>query len=405
MQSINILITDLRCASCAARIENAFKDKKGITSIHINTVTKTAQICFEPNITDSDSIIKTIQNTGYSTELIQKSAAPNFIKESQQLKNQLMIASLAAIPTAILSMGHDIGITFPEKIATFSPFIQFILTTIVLWIGKDFFTKGTKAIFKSKTATMDTLVALGVGAAYLYSVIALLLQKHMFYFETGAVLITFILLGRYLEALAKGKTSKAIAGLITLQPQKAFLILNNNETEIPISEVKLGDILRVKPGQKIPVDGIIVEGTTTVDQSMITGESIPVEKKISDLVIAGTLNTTGSFLMKAEKIGENTVLASIIKLVENAQNTKAPIQELADKISAYFVPFVMSLAIAASVLWLSLGKPLGFVLNIAVSVLIIACPCALGLATPTAIMVASGLAAKKRNINKKCKSD
>lgn len=226
----------------------------------------------------------------------------------------------------------------------------------------------------------------------------------MVYFETAAVLITFILLGRFLETLAKSKTSQAIAALINLQPKTAYLIQDNNEIEIPITKVKPGDILRVKPGQQIPVDGIIIEGQTSINQSMLTGESIPIEKTVQDQVIAGTLNLTRSILFKAEKVGEDTFLASIIKLVENAQNTKAPIQQFADKISALFVPFVILLALISSLIWLSLGQPLSFVLNIAVSVLIIACPCALGLATPTAMMVGSGLAAKQGILIKNAKA-
>lgn len=403
MSSIKIRIPDMRCASCAARIENVLKQENGVNTIVINTVTKIAFInFFEEKI--SPSVLKqVIQKTGYTPEDVELQTS-SYQEDHSRLQKNLIGAALASIPTVILSMGHDVGISFPAWISTISPYLQFGLTSIVLIIGKEFFIKGIKAVIIGKTATMDTLVALGVGTSYLYSIAALIRGHHMVYFETAAVLITFILLGRFLEAVAKGKTSQAIAALINLQPKTAYLIQDDEEIEIPITKVKPGDILRVKPGQQVPVDGIIIEGHSAINQSMLTGESIPIEKKIHDQIIAGTLNLTGSILFKVEKVGEETFLASIIKLVENAQNTKAPIQQFADKISALFVPFVILLALTSSLVWLSLGQPLSFVLNIAVSVLIIACPCALGLATPTAIMVGSGLCAKQGILIKNAKA-
>ncbi|MBT3581807.1 copper-translocating P-type ATPase, partial [bacterium] len=245
-------------------------------------------------------------------------------------------------------------------------------------------------VFKTRQANMDTLVSLGVGAAYLYSIFS----PQNLYYETAAFLITFILLGKYLEALAKGKTSEAIKELLGLQPKTAIVIRNEQEQEISIAEMLVGDLVLVKPGQKIPVDGTITDGYSSVDEAMITGESIPIEKTVGSQVIGATINKTGSFTFKATKVGKDTVLSQIIKFVEDAQGSKAPIQKLADKISAYFVPTVLLIGILAFIFWLWTGQSFIFALTIMITVFIIACPCALGLATPTAVMVGTGMGAQ-----------
>jgi len=291
--------------------------------------------------------------------------------------------------------------------------VQFLLATPVVMVGYQFFTRGILAVFRTRSASMDTLITLGVGSAYLYSLFfscLIWLNKippatENLYYEVAAFLLTFILLGRLLEAKAKGKASQAIRKLLGLQAKSAIVIRDNNiEKEIPIEEVKIDDIVLVRPGERIPADGIVIDGRSAVDESMITGESIPVEKTIGSQVIGATINKTGSFKFKATRIGKDTVLAQIIRLVRQAQASKAPIQKLADKISAYFVPTVLIIAAVAFISWLFFQATLTFALSIFISVLIIACPCALGLATPTAVMVATAVGANQGVLFKNAKS-
>ncbi|MFH1710123.1 MAG: copper-translocating P-type ATPase, partial [bacterium] len=286
-----------------------------------------------------------------------------------------------------------------------------LLATPVMFAGSIFFSRGLIAFIKMRVANMDTLVALGVGAAYLYSLIVSIfiwagdpLLGHDLYYETAAFLITFILLGKWLEAIAKGRTSEAIRKLVGLKPKTAIIVKGSRETEVSISEVVQGDIVVVKPGQKIPVDGIVIDGVSSVDESMVTGESIPVEKKAGDKVIGATINKTGSFRFKATKVGSETLLAQIIKIVEEAQGSKAPIQDIADLIAAYFVPSVVGLAIVSFIVWMLLGQSFVFSLSIFITVLVISCPCALGLATPIAVMVGTGIGARKGILIKNAKT-
>jgi Cu+-exporting ATPase len=290
--------------------------------------------------------------------------------------------------------------------------IQFLLTTPILVINSHFYSKGILALAKTKTATMDTLVAVGTGAAWIYSLAITLAiwagrpgyGSHDLYYETAGILITFILLGKWLEAIAKGKTSEAIKTLMGLQPRTAVVFREGTELEIVIEEVRVGDVILVKPGQKIPVDGTVLEGHSSVDESMLTGESIPVEKSAGDGVTGATINKTGSFRFTATRIGKDTALAQIIRLVEEAQGSKAPIQALADLVASWFVPVVILLAVAAFAVWLLAGQSFVFALTIFIAVLIIACPCALGLATPTAVMVGTGIAAKNGILIKSAES-
>jgi len=297
-------------------------------------------------------------------------------------------------------MGEHIGIPVSNLSLKTNALFQFLLTTPIIIAGYQFYTNGILTLFRTKTANMDTLVAIGTGTAYLYSLyngfsIWIFNQKALLYFEVAGLLVTFILLGKWLEALARGRTSKAIQELLSLQPKTATVIRNNSEITISVDEVAVDDQVIVKPGERIPVDGIVIEGYSAVDESMLTGESLPAEKSPGDHVIGATINKTGTFTFLAKKIGKDTALAQIIELVEKAQGSKAPIQKLADRVSAYFVPTVIIIAILASVIWLIVGMEINFVLSIFVAVLIISCPCALGLATPTAVIVATGLGAKK----------
>lgn len=322
--------------------------------------------------------------------------------EAQNLQNRFAGSLLLSLPLLYYMSSMLFSWPIPEFLLQHAATIQFIITTPILFMGSIFFTRGIVSLAKTKTANMDTLVSLGVGAAYLYSLYTTIsiwtgspaFGMHDLYYEVAGLLITFILLGKYLEAVAKGKTSEAIKKLIGLQPKTAVIIQNNQEVEIEITQLQVGDMVAVKPGGKIPVDGTICKGYSSVDESMVTGESMPVEKKAGDKVIGGTINKTGAFKFKAGKIGKDTFLAQVIKLVEEAQGSKAPVEELADKISAYFVPTVALLGMLSFVFWFIAGQGFVFALTTFISVLIIACPCALGLATPTAIMVGTGIGAE-----------
>ncbi len=390
---------------CLSTIESGLNNLQGIITKELS-ITENAAIAYNPKITTASKIKSLIKDLGYEPidqgNIDREKQARE--KEMRELKIRTTIASIFSLPLLFVAMIVPLlQIELPNIINNNLVIIELLLATPVLLAGSIFFSRGLLALAKTKTATMDTLVALGTGTAYLYSLIISIMiwngkpgfTHHDLYYEVAALLIAFILLGKYLEAKAKGKTSEAIKKLIGLQAKTAIVIRKNKEIEIPIDEVQLGDILLVKPGQKIPVDGIIIKGYSAIDESMITGESIPVEKKADDSVIGATINKTGSFTFKTTKIGSETALAQIIKLVEQAQGSKAPIQKLADTISSYFVPAVLAIAILSVITWLSLGHTLAFALTTFVAVLIIACPCALGLATPTAIMMGTTKAAEQ----------
>jgi P-type Cu+ transporter len=403
--TVNLKIIGMDNPHCVSTIAGGLEGLKGITSKEL-LVTENATISYDTSLTSLDEIKKTIKDLGYTpldegtsldTEKIERE------NEINNLKNRTFIAIGLSIPLLFLAMiAHLLKIPLPSFVISNMALIQLLLATPVLIAGSLFYSRGILALLKTKTATMDTLVAIGTGTAYIYSLVISYFiwtgregyTAHDLYFEVAALLIAFILLGKFLEAIAKGKTSEAIKKLMGLQAKTAIVIRGNKEIEVPIEEVKVGDVIVVKPGQKIPVDGVIVGGHSSVDESMITGESIPVEKKKGDLVIGATINKTGSFNFKATKVGSETALAQIIKLVEDAQGSKAPIQKLADTISAYFVPIVLGIAVLSFLVWYFLGFGLPFALTIFVAVVIIACPCALGLATPTAIMVGTGKGAE-----------
>ena len=395
MQKVILNISDMNCASCTKTIEDYLKKQEGIIKAEVNFSTESATIKYDENILNESKIINLISLAGYT-------AAKEDINHCDQIKKirkKFFISLIVSLPLMYIAMFHSF---LPPFIMLHVTVIQFILATVVVGIGYEFFTKGFLALFKTKRANMDTLVALGVGSAYLYSVFSAIniwmrnpnFSYQNLYFEIAAFLVTFIMLGRYLEAQAKGKTSSALKKLIGLQPKKATVIRNNKEVEILISEVLINDIIVVKAGGKIPVDGIIVEGHSSVDESMITGESLPIEKTIGYHVIGGTINKNGSFNFKALKVGKDTVLSQIIEFVKKAQSSKAPIQKLTDTIAAFFVPIVITIAMLTFSLWIFIEEDFLFALTIFISVLIIACPCALGLAIPTAIVVGTGMGAE-----------
>ncbi len=368
----------MHCASCAATIGKVLSRTPGVTSADVNYATEKARIKFDPTQITLDKISQIVANLGYST-------ATN---DKDRQTNALFIKFIVSAVFAVLALwGSFIG--------HLNVYIQLVLASVVqFWAAWDFY-RTTWASLKHRAANMDTLIVLGTTVAYVYSAaVAFGLVRGEPYFDTSMTIIALIILGKWLEARAKGKTSEAIKRLIQLQPKTARVIRGGAEIDLPISEVQVGDQIRLRPGEKVPVDGKVVSGETSIDESMVTGESIPVYKHTGDLVIGGTLNTSGAILLEATKIGSATMLAQIIKLVEEAQASRAPIQKLVDVISGYFVPAVLMIAVATFAGWYVTTGYLPAMLN-TIAVLIIACPCALGLATPTALVVGTGLAAQK----------
>jgi len=387
----------MHCASCALIISKSLSKVQGVKDASVNFSTSKATVEFDKKSLKAEELVNAVKNAGYGAEVL--GAEIDFEKQKLLEKKELdsarssFLFSLSfALPAFIVGMVlMPLGIEMP-----YSEFILFILATPVQFIvGKQFYL-GAWAALRNRTASMDTLIALGTSAAYFMSVYNIFFNPMAGqYFETSAILITLVVLGKWLEAIAKGKTSEAIKKLMNLAPKTATVIRNGKELVVPVDSIALGDLIMVKPGERIPVDGKVVGGNSSVDESMITGESIPVEKKSGDLVVGGTVNKNGTLTFKATKIGENTTLAHIIRLIDEAQGRKAPIQRYADRISAYFVPAVILIAIATFLAWhFAFGMGLAFSLLLSIAVLVIACPCALGLATPTAIMVGTGLGAK-----------
>ncbi len=399
-------LRDLRCASCVSFIEEALGATPGVLRATVNVATQQAEVEYLPGMATLADLRRAVESTGYRT--VERAAAEPEdaeraarLAEYRDLRKRFVFAGILAIAVLVLSFGEFLpGLhAIPSQV---NWLISFVLTTPVLfWAGSRFFT-GAWSAFRHRTADMNTLIALGTGAAYLYSAVATFLPGMLpeslraVYYDTTAVIVALILMGQLLEARAKGQTNEAIRKLMGLQSKTARVLRDANETDIPIEEVLVGDVVIVRPGEKVPVDGVVLEGTSSVDESMITGEPIPVGKKPGDEVIGATLNKTGAFRFRATKVGKDTALAQIIQLVQQAQGTKAPIQRMADLISGYFVPAVILVAIWGFALWFVFGPPppLLHALVTAVAVLIIACPCALGLATPTSIMVGTGKGAE-----------
>ncbi|MDD5172321.1 MAG: copper-translocating P-type ATPase [Candidatus ainarchaeum sp.] len=389
---------------CAMIVEKALKRTTGVNKVELNFALEKAAIDYDKGKTDFAKIKKAIFDAGYDAELLdaedevdkERLTRENEIKE---LASRLTYSVLLTIPVLILALPEMlkgiVALEYPEFFMKNMAALQFFLATPVLYINREFFTRGFRGLI-NRLPGMDSLVALGVGTAYVYSVaVGFGFIEGSVYYETAALLLTFIVLGKYLEAIAKGKTSEAIKRLMGLQPKTAMVIRGGKEMEIAIKEVIVGDVIIVKPGDKIPVDGVVIDGASSVDEGMISGESMPVHKTKGDIVIGATINKTGSFRFRATKVGSDTMLAQIIKLVEDAQGSKAPIQRLADLVAGYFVQVVILLALAASAYWwLFAGQSFVFAMTILVSTLIIACPCAMGLATPTAVMLGTGKGAE-----------
>jgi len=406
--SLEIPIQGMECASCVQAIEKALQRTNGVVRASVNLATGKAKVEYLPSETSFAELKKSIESTGYKVlEVSSKEEVEDVEriireKEYKKLKIKFLIGAVLGLIIFLGSMRH----WFPWVPALLSDYFVLwaIATPVQFWIGWQFY-RGAWGSFRHRNADMNTLIAVGTSAAYLYSVAATLLPSFFekggirpeVYFDTSALIIVLILLGKLLEARAKGQTSEAIKKLMGLQAKTARVIRNGREQDIPVEEVLVGDFVLVRPGEKISVDGIVEEGKSAVDESMITGESIPVKKMPGDEVIGATINKTGSFKFKATKVGKDTALAQIIKLVQDAQGSKAPIQRLADVISGYFVPIVISIALATFVIWFNFGPSpvLTFALLNFVAVMIIACPCALGLATPTAVMVGTGKGAEK----------
>ncbi len=420
-------VTGMTCSACSARVEKGVRKLAGVQMVNVNLLTNSMTVDYNESITDTDAILQAVADAGYQASLFVRGAAVPQAKtakgsnpmeeELKEMKLRLIVSFIFWIPLMYLAMHHMlkewIGLPVPGfiKAAFHGPengisfaFTQLLLLLPIVYINRKFFLVGFKTLVKG-APNMDSLIAIGSTAAIAYGIFAIYrigygmgygdthtVEHYLMdlYFESAGTILALITLGKFLESRSKGKTSEAIRKLMDLAPKTAFVIRNGKEVEIPVEEVVVDDLLLVRPGQSIPVDGIIVEGSSSVDQSAITGESIPVEKQIGDQVIAATINKTGFFKFKAQKVGNDTTLAKIIELVEEASSSKAPIAKLADKISGIFVPVVICIAVIAAVTWVLLGYSFEFALSIGIAVLVISCPCALGLATPVAIMVGTG---------------
>jgi P-type Cu+ transporter len=413
LKTITIPIEGMTCSACSSAVERGLKKVEGTHEVYVNLTSEKATITYDPTLVKTSMLKQSIIKSGYTPKEIEsdntKDRLDEKVKAYLEMRNRFFLALVFTLPLAIVSMTHmvlmDTMIELPwflnpHKEATWYVSLQLILTLPVMWAGRKFFFQGFKTLWH-RSPNMDSLIAIGVSAAFGYGVFAFfytwLTQSHamveQLYFETAAVILMMMLLGKTLEAKAKGRTSEAIAKLIALQPDVASVLVNGEVIVLPLSEVSVGDLILSKAGEKIAVDGVITQGAAAMDESLISGESLPQEKTVKDQVIAGSLNTNGTLTYQATRVGEDTTLSKIVKLVEDAQGRRAPIAALADVISGIFVPAVLVFAALAFVMWLLFGATLPFALTIMISILVIACPCALGLATPTAIMVASGVGA------------
>jgi P-type Cu+ transporter len=412
-KEVTLMVEGMTCASCSSAVERSLKKIEGVEIASVNLATNKATIKYDGSKVKIAELKKAVEKAGYVPKDIEKTLATDEDqirkdKDSKDMFHRLILSIIFSIPLLYIAMGHmfipDIAklpaiIDYHNYPLNFT-LVQLVLTLPVMWAGRKFFLIGFKTLFKG-SPNMDTLVAIGTGAAFLYGLYAIIAIYNgdfsfveNLYFEVAALIITLLLVGKYMEARMKGKTSEAIKKLMNLTPKTARLVKNGIEIEVTLDEVEVDDVLIVKPGERIPVDGVVTEGYSAVDESMLTGESLPVDKQPGDSIVGGSLNKNGLLTMKAKAVGESTALARIIKLVEDAQGQKAPIAAMADIVSSYFVPVVIVIAIVSALVWWFVGKDVDFVLTIFVTVLVIACPCALGLATPTAIMVGTGKGAE-----------
>ena len=417
----NFAVSGLSCASCAANLEAAVGRLAGLASAVVNFATQVLTVTYPLGAIDVEQISQAVEAAGYHAQLLTDQASASQAQIQQEadqaaqakashqaaLWRRFWLSAIFALPLLCLAMAEMVGLTLPTWLShrgggQLFVSLQLALTLPILWLGRSFFLNGFKHLVKGHP-NMDSLVALGTSAtvAYsLYSSIQVWLGNHhaamSLYYESAGVILTLVTLGKYFEARSKGQTSAAIQALIKLAPQEARVLREGQEVTLPLDQVQVGDLVRVRPGQKIPVDGRVVEGQSWVDESMLTGESLPVAKKVGDQVVGASLNQQGSLIVETNKVGQDTTLAQIIHLVQAAQGSKAPIAQLADRVSAVFVPVVMTLALVAGLAWYLIGgQSWAFALTISIAVLVIACPCALGLATPTAIMVGTGKGAEQ----------
>jgi Cu+-exporting ATPase len=399
--TVKLGLVGMTCANCAQKIERKLKSLPGVVEATVNFGTETALVRYIPGVIDVAAMKKAVIDLGYEAFAKEEEGAADAEREAREkeMKRQwrlFLFSAILTVPLLVYMFGELLG--FHPPMIFMNPWFQLILATPVQFYAGWQFYVDTWHNLKNKTANMSVLIAIGTTAAYLYSLAVTLwgerLGRSDVYYETGAVIITLIILGKYLEAVAKGRTSEAIKALMGLQAKTARVIRNGQEQDIPVAEVQVDDLVIVRPGEKVPVDGVIVEGRSAIDESMLTGESLPVDKKVGDEVIGGTLNKFGTFTFRATKVGKDTALAQIIRVVEEAQARKAPIQRLADVVSAYFVPAVIAIALITFLGWYLGTGDFTRALLYFTAVLVIACPCALGLATPTAIMVGTGLGAQ-----------
>ena len=417
----NFAVSGLSCASCAANLEAAVGRLAGLASAVVNFATQVLTVTYPLGAIDVEQISQAVEAAGYHAQLLTDQASASQAQIQQEadqaaqakashqaaLWRRFWQSAIFALPLLGLAMAEMVGLTLPTWLShrgggQLFVSLQLALTLPILWLGRSFFLNGFKHLVKGHP-NMDSLVALGTSAAVaysLYSSIQVWLGDHhaamSLYYESAGVILTLVTLGKYFEARSKGQTSAAIQALIKLAPQEAQVLREGQEVTLPLDQVQVGDLVRVRPGQKIPVDGRVVEGQSWVDESMLTGESLPVAKKVGDQVVGASLNQQGSLIVETNKVGQDTTLAQIIHLVQAAQGSKAPIAQLADRVSAVFVPVVMTLALVAGLAWYLIGgQSWAFALTISIAVLVIACPCALGLATPTAIMVGTGKGAEQ----------
>ena len=417
----NFALTGMSCASCAANIESAVGSLPEVSAASVNLATEVLSVTYQPGAINEEIICQTVAEAGYQAQVLADQVGASQAQIQQEadqaaqakanhqaaLWRRFWLSAIFALPLLCLAMAEMVGLTLPTWLShrgdgQLFVSLQLALTLPILWLGRSFFLNGFKHLVKGHP-NMDSLVALGTSAAVaysLYSSIQVWLGDHhaamSLYYESAGVILTLVTLGKYFEARSKGQTSAAIQALIKLAPQEAQVLREGQEVTLPLDQVQVGDLVRVRPGQKIPVDGRVVEGQSWVDESMLTGESLPVAKKVGDQVVGASLNQQGSLMVETNKVGQDTTLAQIIHLVQAAQGSKAPIAQLADRVSAVFVPVVMTLALVAGLAWYLIGgQSWAFALTISIAVLVIACPCALGLATPTAIMVGTGKGAEQ----------
>lgn len=439
MKKVKFDIQGMTCSSCQAHVEKAINKLNGVKNVNVNLLSNNMMVEYDEAVLDDNKIIKAVMDAGYGAGLAKTENKNPILKEEKvdnkdsikSMKMRLIVSLIFWIPLMYVAM-HSMffewfGLPIPPIVKTVLDgtenaisfgFVQFLLLLPIVYVNRNYFIVGFKRLAK-RTPNMDSLIAIGSSAAIVYGIYAIFMIGYGFghnemalvekfcmdlYFESAGTILTLITVGKYLEAKSKGKTGDAIRKLMNLAPKTGIVLRNNQEMEIDVDEIAIGDIILIKPGSAIPVDGVIVEGNSSIDQASITGESIPVEKNVGDSVISGTMNKNGYFKMKATKIGKDTTLSQIISLVEEAGNSKAPIARLADKVSGVFVPCVITIAILATIFWILQGQSFEFALRIGIAVLVISCPCALGLATPVAIMVGMGKASENGVLIKSAES-